>query len=253
MMKASLLFILLMTALACNARAQSQIGIELGEGWHKQRGDVYVVCGCIPSVPAKGSNYILGALYESDMFFALRSGIKFRYDQKQTSGRLEAHSEAVIIRFPNDSVAVEKLDFRRETEIETSYLTFAPYVAYKIPFFGFVLQAGPSISYLTSSYVTHDRYLLNNLLDYPDGTDLGGLRYKRGESNTQSILAGPIKDIKKWRFAALLSAGFEFESFGVAFAPLVTYDIPLNTIRDQEANDWMISSIYGSLAVKVGL
>jgi hypothetical protein len=64
---------------------------------------------------------------------------------------------------------------------------------------------------------------------------------------------GEIPNVKKLRVSALMSAGWNIGIWGFVIAPMVTYDLPLTTIRDQNADGWKISSLYGSVAIRFEL
>ncbi len=242
--------ILLIIVWPLSARAQNQFGIEFGEGFHSQSGEVWDSCGCNPG-SGLGSGLTIGILGDVPSYFGLRAGIKARLDYKKTSGS-DVFLDSVIVQSGSTGqVVAGRIPLTHRLDITATYLSLSPYLSYEIPNTGLYFQFGPSVSDLLSSQLTETRSIKYSTVTL-NGQAFNNVVLFNG-SNSETTADGPISYVNQWRVSALISAGYEIPVGRSTIGPVVSYDYPLTTIRSVNASNWKISSIYGTIVLKFGL
>ncbi len=99
-----------------------------------------------------------------------------------------------------------------------------------MPGTGLFVQAAPSLGLLTSSAFHH----------------IAG-----SESETDSAFNPDTAiNVRSARYATKFSAGYEFNLGGIQVAPILTADVPMNDLSIEQATNWKITTIYGSIEVR---
>lgn len=262
-MKKTLLSILVLSALFLTKDADAQIlsrgdlfgpgalppmlSIEGGFGMHTQSGSFLAACQC-EFDQQKGNGFLLNLMYELPLDYTWVIGLKGGVDFKKTLGRVEKNENAVV-RFEGkqDSLAIANLRFDRNGTISATYAGFAPFVKYQFARLGPFVQLGGAIQFLVASHFTHHREVIAGRM--PDGAAVD-LRFNNG-TKEETLENGEIANARGMRIAAQVTGGYDIElSEHSLLAPMVTYEIPFTTIRDTEATNWKINSLFFSVAVK---
>ncbi|MDP4286920.1 MAG: hypothetical protein Q8922_03200 [Bacteroidota bacterium] len=251
MMRRVALISLLLTVASPGLRAQSQIGFEFGVGRDTQSGEVDAACGC-SFADGSGTGFRGAVSYEAPLFFGIRGGVKSGLEFKRTHGSIAITEPAIIQASGSGTDTVMQMPINRVLDVSITYITFMPYLSYFIPGIPLFLQLGTTVSDLQSSTFKETRQLATTSLTV-NGHTIPDMRFQNG-ATTETLSDGPIQDANKLRVAAQMSIGYYVvDVFGFGVAPMVTYDLPLSTVRDVTATNWKISSIYGTVMLKFGL
>jgi hypothetical protein len=231
------------------------LGAELGFGSHKQMGVFMAACSC-EFESGSGSGMLLNALFELPLDYDWVIGIKTGVDFKSTKS-VTPKEEASVIRFPaaQDSLTTGTIRFNREGNVSATYLQIAPFVKYQFFRMGPFVQAGAGIGIMLGSNFTHHRVLTSSSATLSDGSQLRNIRFENG-TDEETLEDGKIADALGTRISALLTAGYDIQvSERSVIAPMLTYEMPFSTIRENGnlANDWKISSLFFTVALKFKL
>jgi hypothetical protein len=230
-------------------------GIELGFGSHQQQGSFQAICRCeFPQ--ASGTGFLGSLVFEQPLSYEWVVGIKGGIDFKNTVGRTPVVDTATI-RFPDpkngDSVTLGTISFDRIGTIKTTYFSLTPFVQYQFFRLGPFIQAGLGVSFLVANHFTHQRELTSSTAHLADGSTIANLRFENGTMD-ETLEDGPITGVKSLRLGGLVSAGYDISvNDRAVIAPMITYDFPLTTIRDNLATNWKIATLYGSVELKYKL
>ena len=230
------------------------VGVELGLGLHSEQGSFQAICDC-EFEDGTGSGF-LGALtfnlpLDYEWSIGLKAGLDFKGFATETF-----RIENSILRYPlNDSVSSIRIRFRRNGDVSTTYFTVAPAVKYQFLRGGPFVQAAAGISFLMSSKFTHKRELTSTTAELLDdaGNVIGTVSDVSFETGTreETLEDGEITNAKGLRLSALLTAGYDISiSDKAILSPMITYDFPISTIRDDRAKDWKISTLLVSVGLK---
>ncbi len=216
-------------------------GFEFGVGQNSRSGTMVCVCGSAFS-GGKGTGLSGSAFFELPAGNDLNIGLKTGYVRENTLTTTPTN-EIVVVHHsgaPQDTALL--LQESTTGALLLTFLQFEPFVQYRLFKSNFFVQVGAGISVLLSNDLTETRQLpITSSYLFGNGT------------NSETIQGGHVAEITNPQFSGLLSAGYNFR-FGIAtIAPIVTYNYPFSTGSNQNGNDWKISTIYGSLALKFNL
>lgn len=216
------------------------LSIEGGFGMHSEQGSYQAECDC-EFKDQRGNGFLGNIMYELPLDYTWVIGVKGGIDFKKNKGSVLLREEAVIRDEANgDSLYLDTRTFDRVGEISANYIGFSPFIKYQFARIGPFIQAGPIFQFLVGSHYLHKRVLYS----------ASGITFSNG-SNEETLVDGPIEGAKSFRFAAQITAGYDVEiSEQSLLAPMVTFEIPFTTIRDDLASNWKIQSLFASVAVK---
>lgn len=231
-------------------------GVELGLGLHREEGNFQAICECTFE-DGKGSG-LLGALtFNLPLDYEWSIGIKAGIDFKNFATTAQVVDVTSIRYAQNDSVAQGRIRYQRNGDIAATYFTVAPAVKYQFFRGGPFVQAAAGISFLMSSKFTHTRELMTTsaeLLDpqlNPTGQVVTDVTFQKTGTREETLEDGEIPNIKGLRLGILLTGGYDIPiSDKAIFSPMLTYDFPLSTVRDDMAENWKISTLLLSVGLK---
>lgn len=229
------------------------VGVELGLGLHREEGNFQAICNCTFE-DGTGSG-MLGALtFNLPLDYEWSLGIKAGIDFKGFATEANIIDVATI-RFPNDSVAQGRIRFRRNGDISATYFTVAPAVKYQFLRGGPFVQAAAGISFLMSSKFSHKRELMSTSAEILDAggnvvSVIPDVTFETG-TREETLEEGEIQNAKGLRLGILLTGGYDISiSDKAILSPMVTYDFPISTIRDDRAENFKISTLLLSVGLK---
>jgi hypothetical protein len=233
-------------------------GIQVGIGQHAQQGTFQGNCDCTFE-NGTGAGFLGMGLFELPLDYEWAVGIMIGPDFKKFSTTTVVSEVGVVNYIKNnqnvvDSTSFLKLD--RTSNVKTTYLAFLPYVQYQFFRMGPFLQGGLNVGYLMSSNYTQTRDLIDDKLTLPgpNGATVENLRFSNGTKSETLQNEDPIAGVNKIRLAVVISAGYNLAvSERSVFSPLLSYDFPLTTIRNEKAANWKIGSLYASAVLKFKL
>jgi hypothetical protein len=223
--------------------------IEGAFGQHVQSGSYDCDCG-ITFTGQSANGFLANLMYELPIDYSWVIGLKAGIDFKGLKGD-ELKNEKLVItwRPQGDSLSVKNSTTDRTAKVDLTYVGFTPFLKYQFARVGPFVQAGPNIQFLVSSHILHQRELLSGTV-----TDDQGKEYPWRFNNNERFEVLQDEELTTangMRMSIQLTGGWDFElSDHSLIAPMVTYEFPLTTVRDDLANDWKITSIYGSVAIK---
>ncbi len=230
-----------------------KFGIEAGNGWHKQLGEFSGPCGCALEEGATGSGFVGSLLVELPSVSSFTFGLKAGIDYKNATGSRQ-QAESVVIINPSTidtGYVLAGIPIAEVGTYKLTYLFAAPYVQYRIISEGAFIQIGPSLSILAASHFVQTREMPATVS--VQGQTIYNPRFGNSGTSSEVVEDGAIPNVSSLRVSALLSTGWNIPLWGITLAPMVTYDLPLTTVRDQNASGWKVSSLYATVALKFGL
>lgn len=207
------------------------LGLEDGISYNIQKGHFKAPCEC---TFAKGT----GLGYASSLFFELPLAEDFEIGIASGIQNQEVTDYEVV------PATLQRIADGDEQKTRLLYLNISPYVRYTIPSTAIFLRVAPAIQYLLSSEFHHTEGGTSGNSSVPTQTP------QHGGSATDPV----IDDLRDIRYAAKFSAGYDFNISPLILSPVLTYDLPLNTIRSNSTdNGWNISSFLGSVMLRFKL
>jgi len=232
------------------------IGLQIGLGQHAQQDTFQGNCNCTFE-NGTGSGLLAMGLFELPLDYEWAVGLMVGPDFKNFNVSAPVNEVGVVKYVVN---GVEKVDstsvipLQRTADVKTTYLAILPYVQYQFFRMGPFLQGGLDVGYLMASKFSQNRDLLNDALVLPNGDHVQNLRFSNGTKSESLQDENPITGVSKIRLALVISAGYNLAvSERSVFSPLLSYDFPLTTIRNENAANWKIGSLYASAVLKFKL
>jgi hypothetical protein len=225
------------------------LSIEGGFGQHIQAGTYDAACNCTFDGQT-GNGFLANIMYELPLDYTWIIGIKGGVDFKGLTGN-ELLPEQAVERYAynGDSLALSNATFDRTAQVSATYLGIVPFVKYQFARLGPFVQLGPSIQFLVSSNFTHRRELLSGRFTDKDGNTYP-VTFNNGEQ-TEVLEEGEMTTANGMRLSLQITGGYDIEiSDHSLLAPMITYELPFTTVRDDHANNWKINSLFGSIAIK---
>ncbi len=232
------------------------VGVELGLGLHREQGNFQAICECTFE-DGKGSGLLAALTFNLPLDYEWSIGLKAGIDFKSFATTADVVDVTSIRYEQNDSVAQGRIRYQRNGDIAATYFTVAPAVKYQFFRGGPFVQAAAGISFLMSSKFTHTRELTSTsaeLLDpsgNPTGQVITDVTFQKTGTREETLEDGEIANIKGLRLGILLTGGYDIPvSDKAILSPMLTYDFPLSTVRDDMAQDWKISTLLLSVGLK---
>jgi hypothetical protein len=230
---------------------QPSLGFEFGVGQNTQLGTMTCECGS-SFTGGKGTGWSGSAFYELPVAQDFFAGIKVGFVRENTSVTASSNDEVVVVEPNRNQLDTAAVQDNRVESVTLSFLRFAPYIQYQILHSGFFVQVGAGISVLLSSTFIQTRQLPSNSAVTLNGQTYSNLTFANG-TTSETIQSGSFGAIANPQFSGLLSAGYNVRFGTVSVAPIVNYDFPFSTNNSANGNNWKISTISGSIAMKFNL
>lgn len=234
------------------------IGVELGLGAHQQQGTYQAICHC-QFEGGSATGFLGGLLFELPLNYEWTIGLGAKLDFKGLNNTsLVGDTASLRLEGKQDSVLSGTVYLQRTGSVRETFLTLAPFVRYEFYRNGPFVQAGPGISFLLSSNFKHVRELLGSTLTLVDNAGnsakYNNIHFENG-TNTEELENHTIDNVKTLRLGLLLTVGYDIPvGDNSVIAPMLTYDLPLTTVRDNIlSKDWKISTIFFSVGLKYKL
>ncbi len=234
------------------------IGVELGLGSHQQQGTYQAICHC-QFEGGSATGFLGGLLFELPLNYEWTIGLGAKFDFKGLNNTtLVGDTATLLLPQQGDSVARGTVFLQRTGTVRETFLTLAPFVRYEFYRNGPFVQAGPSIGFLLSSNFKHVRELLGSTITLVDNAGnsakYNNIHFANG-TNTEELENHKIDNVKTLRLGLLLTVGYDIPvGDNSVIAPMLTYDLPLTTVRDNIlSKDWKISTIFFSVGLKYKL
>jgi hypothetical protein len=231
------------------------VGVELGLGLHREQGNFQAICNCTFE-DGTGSGLLAALTFNLPLDYEWSIGLKAGIDFKNFATEAFIVDITSIRYESNDSVGQGRIRYRRDGDVSATYLTVAPAVKYQFFRGGPFVQAAAGISFLMSSKFVHKRELTSTTAELLDssGTVLGQITdvtFQKTGTREETLEDGEITNVKGLRLGILLTGGYDIPiSDKAILSPMLTYDLPLSTVRDDRAEDWKISSLLLSVGLK---
>jgi hypothetical protein len=235
------------------------IGVELGLGMHSQMGTYRAACQC-EFTDGSQSGFLGGLLFELPLSYEWTVGLGAKFDFGGLNNSTLI-SDTATIRFDNplDSVAYGIIKFQRLGTVRMTTLILNPFVKYEFYRGGPFVQLGPGLGFVLSSSFVHNRELPSSTVTVVDPrsgatSTLSGVTFENGSNKEELENDNPITGLTSMQLSIMLTAGFDLPvGENSVVAPMVTYSLPLSKIRETNATDWKISTLYISLGLKYKL
>jgi hypothetical protein len=230
--------------------------IEGGFGQHVQSGTFD--CDCGATFEGQSANgFLANLMYELPLDYSWVIGLKGGIDFKGLKGSQVKNETVVVTVAPkDDTLLIRNVNIDRTDKVDLTYLGFSPFIKYQFSRVGPFVQVGPNIQFLVSSHILHQRELISPFLvnvGTPENPEMIPIKFNNGE-RTETLQDEELTTANGTRISLQITGGWEFElSEHSLIAPMVTYEMPFTTVRDDLANDWKINSIFGSVAIKFRL
>jgi hypothetical protein len=230
-------------------------GVEVGLGLHREQGSFEAACNC-RFQDGTGSGFLGALTFNLPLDYDWSIGIKAGIDFKGFDVETMIADTATIRDEATDEVSQGIIRFRRNGTINATYFVVAPAVKYQFFRGGPFVQLAAGISFLMSSKFVHHRELTSSTVDLLDGNGnvIGQLQdvvFENTHTREETLEDGEIANVKSLRLGALLTGGYDIPvSDKALLSPMLTYDFPISTLRDDRAEDWKISSLLFSVGLK---
>lgn len=230
------------------------VGVELGLGLHRQEGSFQAICDC-NFTGGTGQGLLAALTFNLPLDYEWSVGLKAGIDFKGFKTETFLIENGILRYQVNDSPATVRVKFRRNGDVSATYFTVAPAIKYQFLRGGPFIQAAAGISFLMSSTFIHKRELTSTTADLLDdnGNVIAQVPDVTFETGTreETLEDGEITDAKGLRIGILLTGGYDIPvSDKAILSPMVTYDFPISTIRDDRAENWKFSTLLLSVGLK---
>ena len=225
--------------------------IEGAFGQHIQGGSYDCDCGAV-FTGQTDNGFLANLMYELPLDYSWVIGLKGGIDFKGLKGdRIMNEDMVVTWRNAGDSLSLDLNEpINRTVTVNLTYVGFTPFVKYQFARVGPFVQMGPNFQFLVSSHLRHQRELMVTSVPYGDPPQQVPIRFNNGET-IEVLQDEEMTTANGMRISLQVTGGWEFElSEHSLIAPMITYELPFTTVRDDLASDWKITSLYGSLAIK---
>jgi hypothetical protein len=231
--------------------------IEAGFGQHVQGGTFDCDCGVTFSGQS-ANGFLANLMYELPLDYSWVIGLKGGIDFKGLKGS-QLKNEDLVVTFADrgDSLTIrEGMSVERTDVVDLTYVGFTPFIKYQFSRVGPFVQMGPNIQFLVSSHILHRRELIAPYTidrGKPGEPDLVPIKFNNGE-RFEILQDEELTTANGTRISLQVTGGWDFElSEHSLISPMITYELPFTTVRDDLADNWKITSLYGSVAMKFRL
>lgn len=230
-------------------------GVELGLGLHRQQGTFQAACNCT-FADGTGQGFMGALTFNLPLDYEWSIGIKAGIDFKGFTTETLLIEPAILRYEINDAVTAVRIRFRRNGDVSATYFTVAPAVKYQFFRGGPFVQLAPAFSFLLSSNFIQRRELTSTtaeVIDTNTGAVIGSVPdvYFDNGTREEILEEGKITNAKGLRIGILFTGGFDISvSDKAILSPMITYDFPISTIRDDRAENWKFSTLLLSVGLK---
>jgi hypothetical protein len=224
---------------------QPSFGFELGVGQNSLSGTSSFSGG-------KGTGWSGSTFFELPIGNDFNVGLNAGYDRENTSTTTPENENIVVVIPNNNQAETANVSDNRIAVFNISFFHFDPFIQYQVLHSDFFIQVGAGISVLSSNQLTQTRELTNRTITLANGTTTNNVTFANG-TTSETIQDGSIAGITNPQFSGLLSAGYNFRFGMVSIAPMINYDYPFTTNTSPNGNNWKISTISSSIAMKFNL
>lgn len=238
----------------------AMIGVELGMGMHQQSGAYQAACNC-EFTSGSMTGFLGGLLFELPLDYEWAVGIGLKFDFKGLDNSQITQDVATLQFVSNDSVTKGLIYMHRTGTVRETFLTFNPFVRYEFYRNGPFVQVGPGIGVVISSSFKHTRELLSSTVQFldstgkPVGIPVGGVTFSNGTNSETLQDEKKLSNVNSLQLTINATLGYDIPvGDNAIIAPMVTYALPLTTVRpDIQSTAWKISSLYVSAGFKYKL
>lgn len=194
---------------------------------NRQVGTFFTDCNC-EFTSGGSAGFMAGAIFErlsrSRLTFGATAGIEFRSIEARFRER-----EGVVQRSASGQEYTVPVNFLNTADVSLLYATLNPFVkvtAFESLFF----RIGPSVSYVASSSLRHEKELLDAEVTFPNG-ERATVRLADMEGNSVVLQDGPIQELSAFQLGIHGAVGLEFK-IGTSFfvGPLLQLTQPLTSL-----------------------
>ncbi len=225
--------------------------IEAGFAQHVQGGTFDCDCG-VTFEGQSANGFLANLMYELPLDYTWVIGLKGGIDFKGLKGS-QLKNEDLVVTFADrgDSLTIrEGMSVERTDVVDLTYVGFAPFIKYQFARVGPYVQVGPNIQFLVGSHILHRRELISPFTVERDPGEFIPIKFNNGE-RFEILQDEELTTANGTRISLQITGGWDFElSERSLISPMITYELPFTTVRDDLADNWKITSLYGSVAIK---
>lgn len=202
-------------------------GGYIGVSANRQVGTFLTDCNC-EFTSGGSSGFMAGATFErltrSRFYFGATAGIEYRSIEARFRER-----EGVVQRSASGQEYTVPVNFLNTADVSLLYATLNPFVKVKA-FESLIFRLGPSLSYVASSSLRHQKELLDAEVTFPNG-ERATVRLADTDETSVVLQDGPIEDLSAFQIGIHGAVGLEFK-FGTTFfvSPLLQFVQPLTSL-----------------------
>ncbi|MES2766169.1 MAG: hypothetical protein V4642_09890 [Bacteroidota bacterium] len=217
-----------------------QIGVIGGVGLISQSGDFNVTCECPAFEGGRGTGFLVGMVYEDDLFKGFVWGATLTY-QKRPIEALYRQTDSVTVTSQASGKSFRtNIEFRSSASASFSYLTLMPFVKY-VQLNPLFLRAGVGLTSVISGNVIHRKELLTTSVLSPEGTVERVNTVDENGNITDNIVTiedGEFPEVNAFQISLEPAIGVDIR-LGKSkwyIAPVVQYSFPITTISEKGAD-----------------
>lgn len=215
---------------------QREWGVFVGFGPNTQLGTMFVECPDCYFDGGRGTGFIVGGLYEHEIFPRVRFGGSVSYEYLGFRSLFREYEPVDFLIKSTGETETLPVSFRHEADVTLNYLSLTPYIKWYPTYFMF-LKLGFSASYVLTNNITHNQQIIDRWVILRNG-DSAYVEYvnDNGEpiaSDTKVNQDSEITGINQLQFSVNPAIGFHF-SLGskMELGPVFQYSIPLTKITE---------------------
>lgn len=194
---------------------------------NRQVGTFLTDCNC-EFTNGGSAGFVAGVMFErlsrSRLTFGTTAGIEFRSIQARFRER-----EGVVQRSVSGQEYTVPVNFLNTADVSLLYATLNPFV--KVTAFeSMIFRLGPSLSYVASSSLRHEKELLDAEVTFPNG-ERATVRLADTEGTSVVLQDGPIQELSAFQIGIHGAVGFEFKiGTSFFFGPVLQFTQPLTSL-----------------------
>ncbi|HYF02691.1 MAG TPA: hypothetical protein VEC36_04900 [Patescibacteria group bacterium] len=222
-----------------------QAGLIGGVGILTQTGEFNVTCDCPAFDGGRGTGFLIGAIYERDLFRQVAWGAALLYQHRPFEA-LYRETELVPVRSAETERNYEApLDFRNTASARFSYLTLMPFIKY-IQFQPLFLRGGIGLTTIVSGNLLHSKELLTKTVRSPEGRlETVSMVDENGQprENLAIIEDNEFPALNAFQLSLEPAIGVDIKLGKSSWylAPVFQYSLPL-TIISENGNNFKLSA-----------
>jgi len=203
------------------------LGGYAGVSANQQVGTFFTDCNC-EFTGGGSAGFMAGVTFErlsrSRFLWGATAGIEYRSVEARFRER-----EGVVQRSASGQEYTVPVNFLNTADVSLLYATLNPFVKVKA-FESLIFRVGPSLSYVASSSLRHEKELLDAEVTFPNG-ERATVRLADMEGTSVVLQDGPIQDLSAFQIGIHGAVGLEFK-IGTSFfvGPLFQFTQPLTSL-----------------------